>query len=126
MYNIAIIVNNTPNNRLTNRITRLIIVRHENNVINTYCDNLSNLNLSLSFSEFTIVLHLSIFMSTVKEKVVWINKYLLDSMNSTDSTFRLQKQEDIEKYAKRLYLDSFCIMDDCYAWRSLEKKYPTS
>ena len=63
-------------------------------------------------------------MSTVKEKVAWINKYLVDAMNSTDESYQLQKQEEIEKYAKRLYLESFCVSDDCYAWKSLERKSP--
>lgn len=65
-------------------------------------------------------------MSTTKEKVMWINKYMLDSMNSTDMAFRLQKTEDIEKYAKRLYLESFCIPNDSYMWKSFDKKSPAS
>ena len=69
-----------------------------------------------------IIISQQVFMSSVKEKVVWINKYLLDVMNSTDNSFRIQKQEDIEKYSKRLYLDSFCISDDSYAWRNSDKK----
>ena len=79
---------------------------------------------TVQYSRF--FLNLPTIMSTVKEKVLWINKYLLESMNSTDSVFRSQRQEDVERYAKRLCLENFCVLDESYAWKSLDKKSPVT
>lgn len=50
-------------------------------------------------------------MSSQKEKVNWINKYVLDSMNTTDSEEILQLRQEVEKYSKRLYLENFCYAE---------------
>ncbi|KAK8822627.1 hypothetical protein WA556_001521 [Blastocystis sp. ATCC 50177/Nand II] len=48
-------------------------------------------------------------MSSVHEKINWLHKYLLDSMNSTDGAQMQQRREDIERYAKRLDMDCLCL-----------------
>ena len=48
-------------------------------------------------------------MSSVHEKINWLHKYLLDSMNSTDGAQMQQRREDIERYAKRLDVDCLCL-----------------
>lgn len=50
-------------------------------------------------------------MSSQKEKVNWINKYVLDSMNTTDKEEIQQLRQEVEKYSKRLYLENFCSME---------------
>lgn len=51
-------------------------------------------------------------MSSLKEKVNWINKYILDSMNTTDRDDILQLRQEVEKYSKRLYLENLCVQDN--------------
>ena len=47
-------------------------------------------------------------MSSLHEKVCWIHKYLLDSMNSVNKGQIQQRREDIERYAKRIDMDCLC------------------
>lgn len=50
-------------------------------------------------------------MATTKERVNWINKYMLDMMNSTERSVLEAKQQEIERYSKKLLIDSLGVIE---------------
>lgn len=50
-------------------------------------------------------------MATTKERVSWINKYMLDTMNSPDRSVLEAKQQEIERYSKKLLIDSLGVIE---------------